>query len=491
MGTTMKGDHCASLVLTLRSLPVKAALQAFGNRLADELQKLAGGGDCHSGGGGGGGGLIHYYSVQLRNDVFLEVMRDYAHHDGKGSYHHRHPTTVQLHFTVIPDLAEKLEPQVHLPFVELARNRLLVLQAKWYERQLQKEARIKLKEDVDALIPGRPFSGQLIKSDHPESSFQCRAAEEENEQEAQERLPALIRLLTDMVRRFSSHLSPLNHWMVVVLAHYCLMESPLPPPPPPQPPSAPFSTKQKPLKGRKHISLGVALKRLLQLLSAGILLPYSRGISDPVDPLRGNLKSQTGRPLHVRLSLVSQERVTRAAQTLLRVMTLEGGGLNYLLGTQPLPFGVVFPSDTEGDDDDEKDEEDEDESGHSSGQVKGRKSRNSGVLSSVTEWRGGVTVTPGKSVLKKGQLKGDHAKAGCGDDDDDDNDDDDDDDYDKKEDKGDFFKGSFPESSKSSGGSGHHLEERQYSPVDHPDDYYLAVFNLNQSTAFATTASKF
>ncbi len=165
--------------------------------------------------------------------------------------------------------------------------------------------------------------------------------------------------------------------------------------------------------------------------------------------------------------------MTRAAQTLLCVMTFEGG-LNYLLGTQPLPFRVVFPSDTEGDGDEKKD--DSNESGHSSGErvtrefdntKKGRKSKNSGVFSRVTEWRG-VTVKPGKSVLKKGKPKSD-----------------DDDDNKKAED--DYLKGSFSESNKFS----HYLEERQYSPIDHPDDYYLAVFNLNQfiSTTSVTTTT--
>ncbi|OTF73733.1 interleukin enhancer-binding factor 2-like protein [Euroglyphus maynei] len=80
------------------------------------------------------------------------------------------------------------------------------------------------------------------------------------------------------------------------------------------------------INGEDHLPIHLAFKRLLQLLSSGIFLPYSAGIIDPCEPKM---------PIHGKLSVYDQEAITRQAQTLLRLLNYHNG-CRYIFGLEQL-----------------------------------------------------------------------------------------------------------------------------------------------------------
>lgn len=114
-------------------------------------------------------------------------------------------------------------------------------------------------------------------------------------------IKVLIRLLKDIRLRFDG-LTPLNPWIIDLMAHYAVMNNP----------------KREPL------SLVVAFKRVFQLVSAGFFLPGSAGIIDPCEhsPTR----------VHTTMTLEQQDSVCYTFQTLLRV--LAHGGYRQIIGLE-------------------------------------------------------------------------------------------------------------------------------------------------------------
>jgi interleukin enhancer-binding factor 2 len=117
-------------------------------------------------------------------------------------------------------------------------------------------------------------------------------------------IKVLIRLLRDLKNRFEG-LSPLTPWIIDLLAHYAVMNNP----------------------SRQPLPINVAFRRCLQLLSAGLFLPGSAGISDPCE--QGTVR------VHTVLTLEQQDQVCYTAQTLLRV--LSHGGYKQILGFEEYP----------------------------------------------------------------------------------------------------------------------------------------------------------
>uniref|UniRef100_A0A0R3WUX2 DZF domain-containing protein n=1 Tax=Hydatigena taeniaeformis TaxID=6205 RepID=A0A0R3WUX2_HYDTA len=111
------------------------------------------------------------------------------------------------------------------------------------------------------------------------------------ERAAHANVKALIRLLKDLRRRYVgfNHLTP---WQVDLLAFHAVMHTPTDAP----------------------LPLSVAFRRVIQLLAAGLFLPGSAGIIDPCEP--------QSRRVHVSLSLIQQDELCCAAQTMCTILNL-------------------------------------------------------------------------------------------------------------------------------------------------------------------------
>jgi interleukin enhancer-binding factor 2 len=114
-------------------------------------------------------------------------------------------------------------------------------------------------------------------------------------------IKTLIRLLHDLKRRFLGF-ERLTLWMLDLLAHYCILNTP----------------------NRQPLTLDRAYKRFFEILSAGFFLPGSAGIVDPCES--GAVR------VHTAMTLEEQDEVCLTAQTLLRV--LSNGGFKHILGIE-------------------------------------------------------------------------------------------------------------------------------------------------------------
>lgn len=114
-------------------------------------------------------------------------------------------------------------------------------------------------------------------------------------------IKVLIRILKDLTRRFEAF-APLSPWMLDLIAHLSIMNNP----------------------SRQALPINLAFRRVFQLLSAGLFLPGSAGITDPCEP--GHIR------VHTAMTLEQQDVCCLTAQTLLRV--LAHGGYKHILGLE-------------------------------------------------------------------------------------------------------------------------------------------------------------
>ncbi|ALC46564.1 CG5641 [Drosophila busckii] len=114
-------------------------------------------------------------------------------------------------------------------------------------------------------------------------------------------IKVLIRILKDLIARFEEFF-PLTSWMIDLIAHLAIMNNP----------------------SRQALPINLAFRRVFQLLSAGLFLPGSAGITDPTEP--GHIR------VHTALTLEQQDLCCYTAQTLLRV--LAHGGYKQILGME-------------------------------------------------------------------------------------------------------------------------------------------------------------
>lgn len=106
-------------------------------------------------------------------------------------------------------------------------------------------------------------------------------------------IKVLIRLLRDVRNRFEGF-EPLTSWMLDLIAHYAIMNSP----------------------SRQALALHLAFRRCFQLLASGLFLPGSAGIVDPCE--NGAIR------VHTSMTLEQQDQVCLTAETLLRVLAHGG-----------------------------------------------------------------------------------------------------------------------------------------------------------------------
>lgn len=114
-------------------------------------------------------------------------------------------------------------------------------------------------------------------------------------------IKVLTRLLKDLKRRFDG-LAPMSPWLIELIAHYAVTNTPK----------------------RESLALQAAFKRVLQLISAGFLLPGSVGVIDPCE--------QSITRVHTTMTLEQQDSICLTIQTLLRAMN--HGGFKQVLGLE-------------------------------------------------------------------------------------------------------------------------------------------------------------
>lgn len=115
----------------------------------------------------------------------------------------------------------------------------------------------------------------------------------------------LVRILKDLKKRFAG-LAGLTPWLIDLLS---------------------YNSATLPSNTRDPLSINVAFRRALQLLSSGIFLPGSVGVIDPCES--GQVRS------HSVLGLEEQDMLCLTAQTLLRC--LAHGAVNEILGIDGQP----------------------------------------------------------------------------------------------------------------------------------------------------------
>ncbi|XP_015119247.1 interleukin enhancer-binding factor 2 [Diachasma alloeum] len=238
-GTMIKGHNVADIVVILKTLPTKTAVEALGNKVYTDLKTVN------------------------PKDVFRLVQTE------RGFDIANNEATVRILITTLHQNLRKLESEQHVD-VKICQGHLAAIR----------------------------HSGWFEENAHHTS------------------IKILIRLLRDLRTRFEGF-EPLSPWMLDLLAHNAIMNNP----------------------GRQALPINQAYRRVLQLLSSGLFLPGSAGISDPCEG--GNIR------VHTAMTLEQQDLVCLTAQTLLRVLA-HGGFRPLLEGTNKLavemsvwPGGVV------------------------------------------------------------------------------------------------------------------------------------------------------
>jgi len=223
-GTMIAGKNMANMVIVLKTLPTKEAVEALGKKVWESMKQKE--------------------PKEVLSMIPNERGFDLSSPDATASI---------LVTTVVPNL-RKLDPALHMDHKSLVLAHSEIRHSRWFEENAH-QSTIKL----------------------------------------------LIRLLTDLRKRFSGF-EALTPWMIDLLAHYCILNNP----------------------NRQALTLSQAYRRFLQLLSAGFFLPGSAGIADPCES--GAVR------VHTTMTLEQQDIVCLTAQTLLRV--LAHGGFKQVLGIE-------------------------------------------------------------------------------------------------------------------------------------------------------------
>ncbi|XP_074096015.1 interleukin enhancer-binding factor 2 homolog [Cotesia typhae] len=238
-GTMIKGHNVADIVVILKTLPTKTAVEALGNKVYLDLKTVN------------------------PKDVFKLTQTE------RGFDIANNEATVRVLITTLHQNLRKLESDQHID-VKICQGHLAAIRhSRWFEENAHHSS-----------------------------------------------IKILIRLLRDLRSRFEGF-EPLSPWMLDLLAHNAIMNNP----------------------GRQALPINQAYRRVLQLLSSGLFLPGSAGISDPCES--GNIR------VHTAMTLEQQDQVCLTAQTLLRVLA-HGGYRPLLEGANKLavemsvwPGGVV------------------------------------------------------------------------------------------------------------------------------------------------------
>jgi len=223
-GTMTTGNNVADLVVVLKTLPTKEAVEALGNKIWETLKKKD----------------PREVLTMIPNERGFDLSNTEA--------------TGRILVTTIPPNLKKVEPNLHIDSKHLQAAHSAIRHARWFEENAQ-----------------------------------------------QPTIKTLIRLLRDMKKRYRGFQS-LSPWMLDLLAHYAILNNP----------------------GRQALPLTQAYRRVLQLLSSGLFLPGSAGITDPCEGMQVRV--------HTALTLEEQDKVCLTAQVLLRVQS--HGGYKQVLGIE-------------------------------------------------------------------------------------------------------------------------------------------------------------
>jgi len=243
-GTMLANRKTGDLVVVLKTLPTKTAVDSLGKKCKDDLFKA---------------GIKP--TTLTTNEAGFVIAHSSA--------------TVNVLIATIPPNIRKLDPELHLDVKKVQLHAAAIRHARWMEEN----------------------AGHV-------------------------NIKVVIRLVKDMVRRFLG-LSSLTPWIIDLLSHYATMNHmgfTMP------------ENKEEKTEGEDAVDdltpqplpVHMAIRRVLQLMSAGFFLPGSVGIPDPCEV--GNVR------VHTVLTLEQQDQVCLTAQTLLRVLC--HGGFKQVLGLE-------------------------------------------------------------------------------------------------------------------------------------------------------------
>nr|QBH73933.1 interleukin enhancer binding factor [Embidopsocus sp. OG3341] len=227
-GTMLTKENVADVVVILKTLPTREAVEALSNKLNEELRKQE---------------PKEFLKITVNEQGF-----DVA----------NNAVIVRVLIATVVQNLRKLEPDLHLDAKIMQGHHAAIRHSRWMEENAHHSS-----------------------------------------------IKVLIRLLRDLRNRFEG-LQPLTQWQIDLLAHSSIMNNP----------------------SRQALPINVAFRRVLQLLSAGLFLPGSAGITDPCE-------SGSNR-VHTSLSLENQDLICLTSQTILRI--LAHGGYRRLLA---LDYGVA------------------------------------------------------------------------------------------------------------------------------------------------------
>lgn len=229
-GTMVTGHNVADIVVILKTLPTREAVEALGNKVRDDLKTL------------------------MKNEVVVKGEQITLTTNERGIEIHNSYACVRVMVTTIHHNLRKLDADIHLDQKIMMSHLAAIRHSRWFEENAHHSS-----------------------------------------------IKVLIRLLRDVRSRFDGF-EPLTPWMLDLLAHFAIMNNP----------------------SRQALPINQAFRRVFQLLSAGLFLPGSAGITDPCE--QGNLR------IHTAMTLEQQDVCCLTAQTLLRV--LSHGGYKHILGLE-------------------------------------------------------------------------------------------------------------------------------------------------------------
>uniref|UniRef100_A0A914LZF8 DZF domain-containing protein n=1 Tax=Meloidogyne incognita TaxID=6306 RepID=A0A914LZF8_MELIC len=183
--------------------------------------------------------IVQDLKAEHHSEIFGCVIRDFG-CEIAGTH-----AVVRVLVTILPQNINQLDEDLHLPQKILLKNMAALRHSKWFEENA---------------------SHSVVK--------------------------ALIRLLKHL-RNKHEGLFPLNIWCIELLAHYCVMNTPM----------------------RTPLPLALAFRRFFQIISTGMLLPSSPAFVDPCEP---------NSRIHFSLTLEEMDLICSTAQTMLRII-VHGG----------------------------------------------------------------------------------------------------------------------------------------------------------------------
>ncbi|KAG0713581.1 Interleukin enhancer-binding factor 2 [Chionoecetes opilio] len=284
-GTMMTGHNVADIVVILKTLPTKEAVEALGKKVCDDLRVLE--------------PQEVLVLTMLPNDRGFEISNSEA--------------TVRVLVTTIHQNLRKLDPELHLDQKILQSHLAAIRHSRWFEENAHHstiKVLIRLLRDLrgrfEGFEPLSPWMLDLLVSKVKMGTYVTLHV-----------ASVLISVALDfepVVRVYAGGVGgrPAVAWEDRVLegcwsfsipqAHYAILNNP----------------------SRQALPINSAFRRCLQLLAAGLFLPGSAGISDPCEG--GNIR------VHTAMTLEQQDLVCLTAQTLLRV--LSHGGYKQILGLE-------------------------------------------------------------------------------------------------------------------------------------------------------------